>query len=99
PMNGNSTPGRISGNRLRDFSTTAVNVETSNSLIDSTRTRVVVSCVATREISAALLSPYRDGGADSSALIITAISADEAPLKLRGVISMFSNLPICTFDV
>ena len=70
-------------------------------MIESTRTRVIVLWVETREISAGVpaLGPLKyAGGADSSAFRVTVISDAEAAARLRGVKSNESPRPICADD-
>jgi len=99
PIYGISTKGGSSGNRDRDLATIAEKEDTSNSLIESTRTRVVVSWLATRDVfvfgSFAPPPLYTGPPADSSAFSVTAISAEDAVAKLRGVAEKESARPIC----
>jgi hypothetical protein len=89
PMYGISTKGGNSGKRERDRSTMALNEDISKSLTESMRTRVALSWLATREVlvagSAAPPPVYAGPPADSSALRVTAISAADAVLRLRGM--------------
>src|SRR5258708_1038420 len=103
PMYGISTKGGNSGKRERERSTMAEKEETSNSLIESTRPRVVVSWFATREVlnggSVAPGPVYSGLPADSSALRVTAISAEDAVARLRGVAVNDNCRPIWAKEV
>src|SRR5271169_271577 len=83
PKYGTSNNGGKIGNFDRGRCSMAEKEETSNSFRESTRTLVVVSCVATRErLSSAFLSAVKKVGLPaSSAVIFTSSSAEDAPAR------------------